>query len=464
MQGRIAGRQATLLAPTDRLLYTVCMLMKTFQYRLYPTKEQQRLLTRQLEECRWLWNTLLAERKQAWEERRERVDYTAQQNALPHLKASTHPTLREVHSQVVQDVARRLQKAFDAFYRRLKMGENPGYPRFRGPGRYDSLTFPQVPSGCALDTEEKRLAVSKVGRIKVMLHRPLEGTPKTATLRRTATGKWFVTFACEWEPTSLPPTGREVGLDVGLKVFAMPTDGEPIANPRFFRAEERVLAKAQRKHQVALDAHQALRVRLTQQVQAQYSDLDAGQVWQQVSKDAGERQAWQERQRRRKVVARVHERIRWKRGNFTHQESRKLVNQFDLLAVEDLTVRNMVRNHALAKSIADAAWTQFAALLRYKAAWAGRQYVAVDPAHTSQMCSRCGWCDPHLTLADRAFVCRNPARPDCHLILDRDLNAAQNILARAQEHSALGRQCVPSGEKPLDLSRGESSQSLLVVQ
>src|SRR5215470_14375797 len=127
------------------------MLMKTFKYRLYPTKEQQRLLTRQLEECRWLWNTLLAERKQAWEERQEKVDYYDQKAELPGLKVTERPSLQAVHSQVLQDVVLRLKKAFEAFFRRLKAGENPGYPRFRGRGRYDSLTFPQVPVGCVLD-------------------------------------------------------------------------------------------------------------------------------------------------------------------------------------------------------------------------------------------------------------------------------------------------------------------------
>ncbi len=241
--------------------------MKTFQYRLYPTKAQQRLLSRQLEECRWLWNTLLAERKLAWEERRETVDYYQQKAELPHLKAEERPTLGEVHSQVLQDVVLRLKNAFDAFYRRVKAGETPGYPRCRGAGRYHSLTFPQVPVGCALDDSERQLVVSKVGRVKVLLHRPLEGVPKTATIRRTATGKWFISFSCAWEPITLPPTGHEVGIDVGLKVFAMPSDGNPIENPRFFRHEERALARAQRKHQAALDAHTAARTALTAQVE-----------------------------------------------------------------------------------------------------------------------------------------------------------------------------------------------------
>jgi putative transposase len=407
-------------------------MRKSFVYRLYPTKQQQRLLARQLEECRWLWNTLLAERKQAWEDRRETVDYYTQKQELPDLKVGERPTLNEVHSQVLQDVALRLKKAFDAYFRRLKAGDEPGYPRFRGAGRYNSLTFPQVPVGCALDAKAKRLVVSKVGRVKVILHRPPQGTPKTATLRRTATGKWFVSLSCEWTTTPLPPTGREVGIDVGLKVFAMPSQGEPIENPRFFRSEERDLGKAQRQHQVALDAHKTLRATLTAQVKLAQPDLDAQVVWRQVSQDSAERRVWRERQRRRRIVARVHERIRWRRNDFTHQASRRLVNQYDLLAVEDLSVRNMVANHVLAKSIQDAAWTQFASLLTVKAVWAARRCVAAHPAYTSQECSCCGWRDTGLTLADRMFHCHNPARPDCGLVLDRNRNAAHNILARGK--------------------------------
>jgi putative transposase len=338
-------------------------------------------------------------------------------------------------------VALRLKRAFDAFFRRLKAGEEPGYPRFRGKGRYDSLTFPQVPVGCALDAQEKRLVVSKVGRIKVVLHRPLEGTPKTATIRRTATGKWFVSVSCEWEATPLSTTGREGGIDVGLKVFAMPSEGDPIENPRFFRSEERALARAQRRHQAALDAHKAIRAALTTLVQTAQPTLETGQVWQQVSQISEERVAWRARRRRRTVVARVHERIHWRRSDFAHQASRRLVNQYDAIAVEELSVRQMVANHPLAKSIHDAAWTQFSSLLACKAAWADRRFVAVNPAYTSQECSGCGHRKTDLTLVDRTYIC-----PQCGLIIDRDRNAALNILARGKAAGmALGRQCLPSG-------------------
>jgi putative transposase len=209
-----------------------------------------------------------------------------------------------------------------------------------------------------------------------------------------------------------------VGIDVGLAVFAMPTQGDPIANPRFFRRDERALAGAQR--------------RLAK-----------------VEKGTPERAA------RRHVVARVHERIAWRRGDFAHQHSRGLVNVFDLIAVEDLAVNRMMHHHCFAKSIADAAWTQFAALLAYKAAWAGRQYVAVNPAYTSQDCSQCGH-RQKLSLADRVFQC-----PCCGLVLDPDRNAARNILRLARERLGWGQPSLAQAEKPLDLSGGVATSAVI---
>jgi putative transposase len=372
---------------------------KTFKYRLYPTNEQQRLLEQQLEECRWLYNRLLEDRKTAWEQHQESVRLYDQHALLPALKAE-RSTLARVQSQVLQNVAVRIDLAFKAFFRRLKAGETPGYPRFRGVGRYDSLSFPQVPVGCHLDAVAKRVRVMNVGLVKVVLHRPLEGTPKTATIQRSRTGKWYVAFLCECaEPAPLPSTGQHVGLDVGLAVFAMPSTGveDAIANPRFFRRDERSLRGAQRR----------------------FSRAEKGT---------------HERAERRRVVARIHERIAWRRGDFAHQQSRQLINHFDLIAVEDLAVNRMMHHQCLAKSIADAAWTQFAAYLAHKAAWAGRRFVAVNPAYTSQDCSRCGH-RQQLSLADRIYSC-----PCCGLVLDRDLNAARNILRLAQDWLGLGQQ------------------------
>jgi putative transposase len=368
-------------------------MRKTFKYRLYPNKQQQRLLDHQLEECRWLYNYLLAERRDAWEQRQESRRLYDQQATLPTLKAE-RPSLASVHSQVLQNVAVRIDLAFQAFFRRVKAGETPGYPRFRGTGRYDSLTFPQVPVGCRLDAETQRLRIANVGLVKVVLHRPLEGTPKTATISRSSTGKWYVCFSCECaEPSPLPATGAQVGIDVGLKTFATLSTGAEIANPRFFRQEEKALAKVQR--------------RLSQ-----------------------EEKGTPERAKRRRVVARVNERIAWRRGDFAHQHSRHIIDQFDLIAVEDLAVNRMMHNHCLAKSISDAAWSQFASLLSYKAAWAGRKYVAVNPAYTSQDCSQCGH-RQKLSLSDRTYTC-----PCCGLVLDRDFNASLNILRLGQQSLA----------------------------
>lgn len=376
------------------MLYVYAISMrKTFKYRLYPNKQQQRLLSQQLEECRWLYNHLLAERRDAWEERQESRRLYDQQATLPALKAE-RASLAGVHSQVLQNVAVRIDLAFQAFFRRVKSGETPGYPRFRGQGRYDSLTFPQVPVGCRLDVEAKRLRIANVGLVKIILHRLVEGTPKTATISRSSTGKWYVCFSCECaEPAPLPATGHPVGIDVGLKTFATLSTGTEIANPRFFRAEERALAKVQRR----------------------------------LSK---EEQGTPARAKRRKVVARAHERVAWRRGDFAHQHSRAIVNTFDVIAVEDLAVNRMTHNHCLAKSISDAAWSQFISLLSYKAAWAGRRYVAVNPAYTSQDCSQCGH-RQKLSLSDRTYTC-----PCCGLVLDRDLNASLNILRLGQQSLA----------------------------
>ncbi len=368
-------------------------MLKTFKYRLYPNKHQQRLLDHQLEECRWLYNSLLAERRDAWEQRQESLRYYDQATSLPTLKAE-RASLASVQSQVLQNVAVRIDLAFKAFFRRVKAGETPGYPRFRGKNRYASFTFPQVPVGCKLDVETKRLRIANVGLVKVILHRPLEGAPKTATISRSSTGKWYVCFSCECaEPVPLPATGLQVGIDVGLKTFATLSDGQEIANLRFFRQEEQALAKAQRR----------------------------------LSK---EEKGTLERAQRRRVVARVHERVAWRRSDFAHQHSRVIVTTFDLIAVEDLAVNRMTHNPCLAKSISDAAWSQFTSLLSYKAAWAGRRYVAVNPAYTSQDCSQCGH-RQKLSLSDRTYTC-----PCCGLVLDRDFNASLNILRLGQQSLA----------------------------
>jgi putative transposase len=360
---------------------------KTFLYRIYPTRKQATQMSGMLEECRWLYNYLLAQRKDAFEQGQETLSLYDQHAILPALKKE-RPSLGSVHSQVLQNVAVRIDLAYKAFFRRVKAGEKPGYPRFRGYGRYDSFCYPQAPSGCRL--VGSILHLSKVGAVPVVLHRPLEGTPKTVCIRRASTGKWYATFSCEWEPTALPVSNEQVGIDVGLHTFASLSTGDSIPTPRFFRLEEKALAKSQR----ALSKQE---------------------------KGTPQRAKW------RKVVARVHERIGWRRGDFAHQHSRRIVNRFGLIAVEDLEVNRMLHNHCLAKSIADAAWSGFRSMISYKAEWAGRKFIAVNPAYTTQTCSGCGHrlaTERRLSLSQRVFDC-----PCCALHIDRDLNASVNILA-----------------------------------
>ena len=370
-------------------------MRKTFMYRLFPSKKQLKALNDTLEECHWLYNHLLERRKVAYEQDGKSLSLYQQQETFPILKAE-RPSLKQVHSQVLQNVAVRIDLAYKAFFRRGKSGEKPGFPRFKGRGRYDSITYPQ--SGFSI-THDDRVRLSKIGSIKMVYHRPIQGKIKTCTVRRSSTGKWFVSFSCEMEPEYLPETLTAVGIDVGLKTFATLSDGQEIENPRFFRSEEKALAKVQRKH----------------------SKLAKGTP---------------QRRKHRKVVARVHERIAWKRQNFTHQQSRCVVNQFGIICVEDLDVNRMVHTHCLAKSISDAAWSAFFAQLSSKAEGAGRQLVKVNPAYTTQTCSRCGH-RQKMPLSSRTYHC-----PCCLLSIDRDLNAALNILA-------LGLQCRVVPEAPV---------------
>src|SRR5256885_2502455 len=355
---------------------------KMFQYRIYPTKKQVQKLNETLNECRWLYNHFLEKRKSTYEQEGQSLSCYNQIDTLGLLKQE-RPPLKQVHSQVLQNVAVRVDLAFKSFFRRRIAGEKPGYPRFRGRDRYDSFTFPQ--SGFSI-THDGRVVLSKIGSVKMVYHRPIKGKLKTCTIRRSSTGKWYVSFSSECEPERLEPTPTQVGIDVGLKTFATLSNEEEIANPRFFRQEEQALAKVQCKH----------------------SKLAKGTP---------------ERRKHRRVVARVHERIAFRRDNFTHQESRQIADRFGVICIEDLHVNRMVHNHCLAKSIHDAAWSEFFSKLSYKAEEAGRRYVAVNPAYTSQDCSRCHHRQA-MPLSERVYHC-----PCCLLSIDRDLNASLNIRA-----------------------------------
>jgi putative transposase len=354
---------------------------KTFKYKLKPTPEQERAMAFVLRRCRELYNAALHERRDAWQQCGVSVTAAGQSTQLPAVK-EVRPEYRDIHSQVLQDVLTRLDRAFQAFFRRVKNGEAPGYPRFQGANRYNSFTYKQFGNGATLDNGF--LVLSKIGRIALRWSRPIEGTPKTVTISREADG-WYVCFSCADVPMQpLPPTSQQTGIDLGLEAFATLSNGERIFHPGWYRKAERTLKTAQRR----------------------VSRRKKGS------------------QRRRKAVtllARAHLKVKRQRRDFHHKEALKLVRANDTIYHEDVQTANMVKNHHLAKSISDAGWSQFVSILAAKAAWAGRRVVAVPPAYTSQTCSLCG------VIVQKGLSVRWHSCPDCGTSLHRDHNAARNI-------------------------------------
>jgi putative transposase len=359
-------------------------MLKAFQYRLYPSKAQERKLEATRETCRRWYNDLLAERKTAYAERGEAVGKYQQLRRVKEYKAS-NPWATVVHSHVLQVVVDDLDQAFQACFRRVRAGQKPGYPRFKGYNRFASFGFKEYGNGFKLDG--RRLRVHGIGRIAVRWHRPLAGIIKTLRLIKRASG-WYACFTAEGEPQPLSPTSREGGVDVGIASLITTSDGEKVPHPHWYRHEHRQLRVLQRR--VA-------------------------------------RRKRGSTNRRKAVTAlrRQHERIANQRKDFLNKLAHRLIQQYDRIAVEDLRITNLVKNRHLAKSILDAGWGYFMARLHSKAAEAGRVVVEVDPRDTSRTCSGCGHIFEGLTLKDRWVDCR------CGLSLDRDHNAAINLRNRA---------------------------------
>jgi putative transposase len=369
---------------------------KTYKFKLKPTVEQEWILDRVLMLCRHVYNAAIGERRDAYHMRGISVSYYQQKAELPGIKDAM-PEYGEVHSQVLQDVVLRVERAFQALFRRVKIGEGgktPGYPRFHGRARFNSFTYPQYDNGARLDNGF--LMLSKIGRLGVRWSRPLEDTPKTVTISREADG-WYVCISCADVPTHpLPPTGQATGIDLGIESFATLADGTMIHNPRCYRRAERHLKTAQRTV-------------------------------------ARRKKGSNRRRKAVKLLAKAHQKVKRQRQDFQHKTALHAVRQFDTIYHEDLQVGNMLKNHHLAKSIADAGWSGFLSILSVKAAWAGRKVMAVNPASTSQTCSGGG------VVVQKGLSVRWHACPDCGTSLHRDHNAAVNILRRGPEQRADGQ-------------------------
>jgi putative transposase len=359
----------------------------TFKEKLKPTPEQERALDVILWRCRTLYNVAL-EQRMAWWRRGQGVSATRfQQEAELKVIREAFPEYAAIHSHILQDVLARLDKTYQAFFQRVVAGEKAGFPRYQGRNRYHSFTFKEYGNGAHLDNGF--LVLSKIGRVGVHWSRPVVGTIKTVTISKEADG-WYVCFSCAKVPIQpLPPTGRETGIDLGLKVFLITAGGETVANPRHYRRGEKVLRKAQRR----------------------------------VSR---RKKGSKRRQKAVHILAKRHQHVRRQRRDFHHKTALWLVRAYDIIYLEDLRVAHLVRNRHLAKSISDAGWAAFRAILEAKAAYAGRQVVAVPAQYTSQDCSGCG-ARVAKSLSVRTHIC-----PSCGLVVDRDENAARNIQGRGQ--------------------------------
>jgi putative transposase len=340
------------------------LVRRAYQYRLCPTARQVEALDLTLRRCRELYNACLEERIEA-HRHGESVTLYSQKRQLPGIK-EVRPEYALVNSQVLQDVIYRVDRAFQTWFRRKKAGLQGGFPRFRGRDRYDSFTYTQTGWKVAYG----RLSLTGIGSLKVRWSRELAGTVKTVTIRRDA-DQWYVSFSCVVDvPDTLRP---EVGIDVGLEHFATLSSGEHIANPRHFRTGHAVLTR--RSQSLARKKRGSTR-----------------------------------RRKAKLLVAKAHRKVRNQRRDFHHKTARALVDTHSLIAVEDLRIANMVRNHALALSISDAGWGHFITILSSKAAGAGCTVIAVNPAGTSQRCSRCGERVPK-PLPERWHLCAYCAVP-----------------------------------------------------
>jgi len=360
---------------------------RSYRYRLYPNRVQEQALDFLLGQGRRLYNAALQERKDVWQKCSISINYYAQANQLKDIRSDDPDGIGKLNFSACQQILRRLDKAFKAFFRRVKAGEKPGYPRFKSKSRFRSLVFR---FGDGATFSNSRLRIQNVGKIKVKWHRPipLDAQIKAVVVKRNGFGHWYA--ICQLELPDAQPflNGQPaVGLDLGISSLVALSNGELIESPHWFRQSQGKLRRQQRR----------------------------------VSRRKKFSNRWRKACRQ---VARTHAKIVNQRDDFLHKLSHGLVNKYGFIAVEDLNINGLAKSN-LAKGVHDASWGKLIHVLAYKAAEAGCQIVSINPYNTSQVCSSCG-CIVKKDLGVRMHDC-----PHCGLVLDRDVNAARNILHRA---------------------------------
>ena len=362
----------------------------SYKFRLYPSGEQINLIERTFGCCRYVYNHYLAMRQEAYKTSRETSSYYACCKDLTLLKQQEETSwLRDADATALQASVQDLDRAFQNFFRRVKQGEKPGYPKFKSKHSHKQ-SYKSKCVGTNIKVLDNAVQLPKLGKVNCRISRMVEGRILSATVSRSASGKYYVSLCCRLEQDlpKLPSTDSAVGLDMGIKSFAVSSDGIEYANPKYLQQYEKKLARLQR----------------------------------QLSRKTKGSSNWN---KARIKVARLHEHIANQRLDMQHKLSTQIVRQNDVICIEDLAPKNMVQNRHLARSIADASWSEFRRQLSYKAEWYGRKLIIVDRFYaSSQTCSRCGkrWCGTK-NLNVRQWVCSS-----CGAVLDRDTNAAINIL------------------------------------
>lgn len=345
---------------------------RAFKFKLYPKNSQVETMERWLYLFHDLYNAGLQQRIMAHKDRSITISSYRQNRELPELKKGLKE-YREIHSQVLQNVFDRLDKAYENFFMRVKRGEKPGFPRFKSLKRYNSFTYPQ--SGFRI-LDNGHLYLSGIGEVRVFKHREMEGTIKTCIIKKDRVGDWFASFSVE-----LPdPVPRElktaVGIDLGLEKMATLSTEEFVNNPRFLKSSESV-----KKH-----------------IQKILS---------------GKKKGSNNRRKARVKLAKEERNIARQMDDYIHKVSRTLSTKADAIIFENLNINNMVKNHHLSKSILDASWGKLIQYTTYKAEEAGGEVVLVDPRNTSQICSKCGGY-VQKSLSERIHICQ-----DCGFVADR---------------------------------------------
>lgn len=357
------------------------IVTKSFKFRIFPSKAINAKLENTLFLCRDLYNAALSERRDAYRLNKISLNYYDQANQLKEIK-ETNPEYKDVHSQVCQDVLKRLDKSFQGFFRRIKQGVKAGYPRFKGKNFFDSFCYTQ--SGFSLSGN--KLNLSKIGKVKIKLSREIIGKVKQCRIKKEC-DKWFAIFTIETQVESLPKTGKQIGIDVGIESFATLSDGTQIDNWKYYQQSNKKLRVAQRSV---------------------------------ARKKKGSNC-------RRKAVLKlrkIHQKIKNQRADFQHKLSTFLVKEFDLIAIEKLNILGLSKG-ILSKQIQDVSWSSFFGMIRYKAENAGKELKEVNPNYTSQTCL-CGHREKK-TLDVRWHNC-----VQCGLSIHRDILSAKIILLLGQ--------------------------------